>query len=319
VTIKKAKVLITGGAGFIGTHLADWLRRDNQVTLFDNFRRNALQYAPELRDDPNVSLLTGDVLNVPDVISASRGQDIIIHLAAIAGVSSYYSQALLTLRVNVLGTVNMLEAASAAGVQQFIDFSTSEVYGADALWVTEDSPHGIGPVTDPRWVYATSKLASEHFTLRFAEAQGFRAVIVRPFNVFGPRQIGEGAISNFCRAVRDGEPLKIYGEGSAIRAWCYVSDMVRAVDAILDRPEAAGQVFNIGNPRNVDTTYGLAKRVANLNGGCPLEYIASERAEVRSRVPDISKARRVLGYEPEVDLDEGLRRTMAWFTEGGIA
>jgi nucleoside-diphosphate-sugar epimerase len=310
------RILITGGAGFIGTHLAESLCDAEAIVLFDNFRRDSLRSAPHLRDNPRLRLITGDVLDPAAVQQAVEGVDTIIHLAAIAGVNSYYQESLKTLQVNILGTVNLLEAAARNGVKHFIDFSTSEVFGSDAMWVTEESPHGIGPVSDRRWVYATSKLATEHFTLRFGEQYGFAATCVRPFNIYGPRQTGEGAIGNFCRAALAGQPLTIYGDGTPIRAWCYVSDMVDAVGAILRSPDrAAGQTFNIGNPREVETTLGLARLVARLIPGATLQTKHIDRAEVRARVPSIEKARSILGFEPKVDLEEGLTRTIEWFRQ----
>ena len=311
-----SRILITGGAGFIGTHLAERLSPRFEIVLFDNFRRDSLSSVPALKAHPNVTALAGDVLDPAALEQATRGADVIIHLAAIAGVTSYYQESLRTLQVNVLGTVNLLEAGVRAGVKHFIDFSTSEVFGSDAMWVTEESPHGIGPVSDRRWVYATSKLASEHFTLRFGEQHGFSATCVRPFNIYGPRQTGEGAISNFCQAALAGEPLTVYNDGTPLRAWCFVSDMVDAVEKIIADPEAtAGQSFNIGNPREVETTLGLARRVARFFPGASIRHRHVERAEVRARVPSIEKARRVLGYEPKVDLEKGLTRTIGWLRE----
>jgi UDP-glucose 4-epimerase len=246
-----------------------------------------------------------------------RGVDTVIHLAAIAGVSSYYNESLLTLRVNIFGTVNVLEATVKNRVKRFIHFSTSEVFGPDALWVQETSPLGIGPVSDRRWVYATSKLAGEHFALRYAEEHHFGATVVRPFNIYGPRQSGEGAIGNFCRAAIAGQPLTVYGEGSAIRAWCYVSDLVDGVASILHTPDSAGQVFNLGNPREVETTLGLARRIAALVPGSTIRMQAIERAEVRARVPSIDRARKMLAFEPKVDLKQGLQATLEWFRQGG--
>src|SRR5579859_820969 len=257
------RILITGGAGFIGTHLAERLCDENEVVLLDNFRRDSLQAIPSLRE--RVKVVTADVLDPSSLNAAVEGAHIVLHLAAIAGVSSYYSESLKTLQVNVLGTVNLLEAAARNQVQQFVHFSTSEVFGPDAMFVDEDSGFRIGPVSDRRWVYATSKLAGEQFALRSGEQHGFAATCVRPFNIYGPRQTGEGAISNFCRAALDGKPLTVYGDGSPIRAWCYVSDMVDAVEAILKAPDvSAGQTFNIGNPREIETTLGLARLVTRL-------------------------------------------------------
>ncbi len=304
------KTLITGGAGFIGTHVAQRLVEGSEVRLLDNFRRNSLASVPSLRDDPRVEVVDVDILDVDSVAKAMDEVDVVIHLAAIAGVSSYYSESLRTLQVNILGTNTVLEQAARAGVRKFVHFSTSEVFGPDALWTSEESGFRIGPVSDRRWVYATSKLAGEQLTLRYGEEHGFDASVIRPFNVYGPRQTGEGAIANFCSAALEGRPLKIYGDGTPIRSWCHVADMVDAVEAVLTTPEAAGETFNIGNPAETETTLGLARRVQALVPGSTLEFEHVDRAEVRARVPDISKARAVLGFEPQVDLASGLAETL---------
>ncbi len=317
MTRRRGAMLITGGAGFIGTHLAERFCGGQTVVLFDNFRRDSLAFAPQLREHPNVRVVAGDVLDVDAIRRAMEGVDTVLHLAAIAGVSSYYEEPLRTLQVNILGTVNVLDEAVRAGVRRVIYFSTSEVFGPEALWVQEESEHRLGPVSDKRWVYATSKLAGEHLVLRSAERYGFAASVIRPFNIYGPRQMGEGAISNFCKAAVSGEPLTVYGDGSAQRAWCYVSDLVDAVEGALCAPAAAGQSFNIGNPGGLETTLGLAQRISRLASQATVRFQATQRAEVRVRAPVIDRARAVFGFEPKVDLDEGLRRTLDWFRQRG--
>lgn len=304
------RILITGGAGFIGSHLAEALVKKARLVLFDNLRRDSLSGVPALRSHPGIRLVQGDVLDRRALTRAASGVETVFHLAAIAGVSSYYSEPLKTLQVNLLGTVNALEAAVASGVKRFVYLSTSEIYGPDALWVDEGGFGRIGPATERRWCYATSKLASEQFVLRYGEAHGIATAILRPFNIYGPRQTGEGAISNFCSAAAGGRPMTVYGDGAALRAWCYVSDFVAAAQAVLSR-RAAGEIFNIGNPREVETTLGLARRIARMTGA-PIRFKAMKRAEVRGRVPCIDKARRLLGFAPKVDLEEGLRRTLEW-------
>lgn len=310
---KMRRVLITGGAGFIGTHLAERLAPRCEVVLLDNLRRDSLRLVPSLAQQESIRILKGDILDSALLEQAVDGVDTVIHLAAIAGVSSYYDEPLRTLEVNVLGTVRLLEAAARRGIRQFIHFSTSEVYGADALWASETSVLGIGPVSDLRWVYATSKLTGEQFVLRSAEKHRFAATVVRPFNIYGPRQTGEGAISNFCRAVAAGEPVTVYGDGSPIRAWCYVSDLVDAVDLLLTSEAGAGEVYNVGNPAEVETTLGLARRVAALAPGTPILFQEAARSEVRARIPSIEKAKLALGFEPKIDLEQGLRATLDWF------
>lgn len=307
-----SKILITGGAGFIGTHLAERFVGKHEVILVDSFRRDSLAYVNELKD--KVTVVSADILTPNSLSEHLKGVDTVIHLAAIAGVSSYYNEPLRTLKTNVLGTVNVLEQVAAAKIKHFIYFSTSEVHGSDAMWVDETCSAGIGPVSDKRWVYATSKLAGENFVLRYGEEFGFRANIVRPFNIYGPRQVGEGAISNFCRAAARGEALKVYGDGSAIRAWCYVEDIVDAVESLMNSTEIKGEIFNIGNPREVETTLGLARRVASIAGN-KIEREAEVHSEVRGRIPKIDKARSTLKYEPKVSLEEGLKKTITWFKE----
>jgi nucleoside-diphosphate-sugar epimerase len=313
------KILITGGAGFIGTHLAERFCPEARVVLLDNFRRNSLAAAPGLARDAHVEVRNGDVLDRASLTAAMRGTDTVCHLAAIAGVSSYYEEPLTTLRVNVLGTANVIEAAVAEGVRRIVYFSTSEVFGPDATDVTEESPCAIGAPSDRRWVYATSKLAGEHWVLRAGEVHGIAASVVRPFNVYGPRQMGEGAIRNFLAAAVRGAPLTVYGDGSAVRAWCYVGDLVDAVVAMLESSAAAGQVFNVGNPGAVETTLGLARRIARLVPDADIRFERGDRAEVRSRIPGVDKARQRLGWAPKVDLDEGLRRTLAWTRQSEAA
>lgn len=308
------KILITGGSGFIGTHLAERLAQDFDVVLFDNGRRDSLALAPELRNHPRVKFIAGDVLKADSVRGAfDDGVDTVVHLAAIAGVSSYYNETLRTLQVNMLGTVNVLEEAARRKINHLVYFSSSEIFGTDALWVSEDQPCGIGPSSDRRWVYATSKLASEHLCLRYAETYDFFASVVRPFNIYGPRQLGEGAISNFCRAAIEGKPITVFGDGSPIRAWCYVSDIVDAVCRILDRPQSAATVFNIGNPREVETTLGLARRIVRHAPQSEIQMKTIDRAEVRARVPVIDRAREILGFSPQIDLDRGISQTLDWF------
>lgn len=307
------KVLITGGAGFIGTHLAERLSQSAEVTLLDSFRRDSLSLAPHLKANPGVTVVPGDIKDADTIGGAFAGVDTVIHLAAIAGVSSYYAEPLITLQTNILGTVNVLEAAVQSGAGRFVYFSTSEVFGPDALWVKETDSFNIGSVMDARWVYAASKVAGENFAFRYAEKHGFECTVVRPFNVYGPRQVGEGAISNFCRAVVDGEPMKVYGDGSALRAWCFVSDVVDAVMAVLSSTSSSPRVYNIGNPRELVTTLALARRLAELNPGARLIVVPEGHSEVRSRAPVIDKARTELGFEPKVSLDDGLKLTLDWF------
>jgi UDP-glucose 4-epimerase len=311
------RVLITGGAGFIGTTLARELVDRNTVVAFDNLHRDALA-ATALSDHENFRLVPGDVLDANAVREAAQGATHIVHCAAIAGVDTVLESPVRTMRVNVIGTYNVLEAALATGatLERFVDFSTSEVFGTHAFRVQEGQVSTIGSVGEARWTYAVSKLAGEHMAHAYHDELGLPTVTVHPFNVYGPGQIGGGAIRAFIETVLRGNELTIHGDGSQIRAWCYVTDMVSGVLACLVRPEAVGQAFNIGNPRSAVTIYDLAQRIKRLmryDGEIvfqPLHY-----ADVELRIPNVEKARELLGWEPQVELDDGLEKTIAWYRE----
>jgi nucleoside-diphosphate-sugar epimerase len=307
----RQRYVITGGAGFIGSHLAEQLANQADVVLFDNLRRNSLRFT-ELPDRAEVQFIEGDIRDRASVARVVENADAVFHLAAIAGVSSYYAEPEATLRVNIEGTSAVVDAVVAAGVPRLVYVSTSEVYGPYAREVDEESPCAIGPPSDPRWVYATSKLAGEHLVLRGGESHGFAATVLRPFNVYGPRQTGEGAVRNFCAAAAAGVPLDVYGDGSAVRAWCYVDDFVAAAVSTLTVPAAASQIFNVGNPDAATDTNDLAELVVSLVPGATVRYGNVSRAEVFYRIPVIEKARKILAFEPRVGLAEGLRRTIEW-------
>jgi UDP-glucose 4-epimerase len=313
----RPRYVITGGAGFIGSHLAERLVNQGDVVLFDNLRRNSLRFT-DLAGNPAVQFVEGDIRDRPLVARLVKGADAVFHLAAIAGVSSYYAEPEATLRVNIEGTAAVVDAVVAAEIPRLVYLSTSEVYGPDAHDAHEESPCAIGPPSDRRWVYATSKLAGEHLVLRAGESHGFAATVLRPFNVYGPRQTGEGAIRNFCVAAVSGVPLEVYGDGSAVRAWCYVEDFVAAAVKTLTSRPAAGQVFNIGNPDAAVDTNGLANLIASIVPGAKVQPGNVNRVEVAYRTPVVEKARRILAFEPRIGLGEGLRRTIEW-TKSQIA
>jgi UDP-glucose 4-epimerase len=309
------RIVITGGAGFIGTTLARQLVDSNEIVAIDNLHRDTLS-GTDLGDHPNFSFHHGDVLDAPLVAELVRGATHVVHCAAIAGVETVLESPVRTMRVNVIGTYNVLEAAvqTLDTLERFVDFSTSEVFGTHAYNVTEGAVSTIGSVGEARWTYAVSKLAGEHMAHAYHDERGLPAVTVHPFNVYGPRQVGGGAIRAFIEAALAGDDLTVRGDGSQIRAWCYVDDMVAGVLACLQRPEAVGQAFNIGNPRSSVTIYELALRVKRLTG-CPGEIVFAPLGytDVELRIPNVKKARELLGWEPRIELDDGLARTIAWY------
>lgn len=305
-------IVITGGGGFIGSHLAERLCDSWRVVILDNFLRDSLRFIPELSGHPNVRLVKADILDASAVREAVEGADVVVHAAAIAGVSSYYSQPLTTLQVNIMGGANVLDAVAACGVKRYIGFSTSEVYGPDAFDAREEQGFRVGPVSDSRWTYAVSKIASENLALASARQHGFTAHMIRPFNIYGPRQTGEGCIANFLRAAVSGQAMTVHGDGSSIRSWCHVDDCVDALVTLIGREDIPSGSFNIGNPRETYSTLGLARLVRDVAGSAsPIVHEHIERTDVRVRVPNIERARTAFGFEPKVDLPTGLAQSLA--------
>jgi UDP-glucose 4-epimerase len=315
MALEGKRVLVTGGAGFIGTTLARELVDRNEIVAVDNLHRDALSQT-ELADHPNFTLHQGDVLDADLIRELAQGATHIVHCAGIAGVDTVLQSPVRTMRVNVIGTYNVLEAgvATADTLERLVDFSTSEVFGSQAFRVAETSATVTGSVGEARWTYAVSKLAGEHMSHAYHAELGLPTTSVRPFNVFGPGQIGGGAIRAFIEAALAGEDLTIHGDGSQIRAWCYVEDMVRGTLLALEHPNAVGESFNIGNARSAVTIYDLAQRIKRLTG-CPGEIVFRplHYTDVELRIPNVDKARDLLGFEAGVELDEGLARTVAWY------
>jgi len=258
------------------------------------------------------------VLDADFLADVVRGATHLVHAAAIAGVDTVIESPVRTMRVNVLGTANALEAAVATQdtLERFVDFSTSEVFGQQAINVEEGHVTTTGSVGEARWTYAVSKLAGEHMTHAYHDELGVPTVTVRPFNVYGPGQIGGGAIRAFVEDALAGRDLTIHGDGSQVRAWCYIDDMVEALLLCLERPEAVGESFNVGNARSAVTILDLAERIKRLSG-CPGQIVFRplHYSDVEIRIPNVTKAGEQLGFEAKVDLDEGLARTIAWYRE----
>lgn len=312
--VRDARIVITGGAGFIGTSLATRLCAHNSVVLFDNMTRDALKATPLLAHE-NVELVRGDVLDKDGLAKVCKDADIIVHMASIAGVDSVMKQPVLTMQVSLKGTINVLEVAQESGrCKRLVDFSTSEVFGQYAYKVSEGDVTSLGAVGEARWTYAVSKLATEHLALSYYKQFGLPTVSIRPFNIYGPGQVGEGAVHHFImRAIR-GEPLTVHGDGSQIRSWCFIDDIVDGVLTTLERGSAIGHAFNIGNPRSTLTIYHLAAQIIRLaNSKSELLFQPIDRTDVELRIPNIDKAKELLGFSPKVNLDEGLLRTIEWY------
>lgn len=308
--IEGKSIFVTGGAGFIGSTLVGRLVERNQVTVFDNMSRDRLSLQPYAVDE-NLTIVKGDVLDYAHVAAAMSGADIVVHCAAIAGIDTVIRSPVTTMRVNMLGSANVLEAAAqVGGLERIVCFSTSEVFGQQAFNSAESDKTVMGEVGEARWTYAVSKLAEEHLAIAYHSEQDLPVTILRPFNVYGPGQVGEGAMKTFVQhALRD-EPIEIHGDGTQIRAWCYVDDMIAGTLAAMERPEAIGESFNIGNQRAVVTIYGLANTVIRvLESRSAVRFASRSYADVELRIPSVAKARTLLGFESQVDLEEGIVRT----------
>lgn len=316
--VKGKKIFITGGAGFIGTSLIKQLIADNEVIVYDNLSRNALKDSG-LWKHPNLKVIQGDILDY-EFLKKNLPQDLefFLHMAAIAGIDTVIKDPVKTMEVNMVGTYHVLKALRDLKlldkVERFVNFSTSEVFGINAFRVDEKAPANLQPVGEARWTYSVSKLAGEHLTYSYYKRYGLRAVIIRPFNVYGPGQVGEGAIHHFVvRAIKN-EPLIIHGEGDQIRSWCYIDDIVDGILLCLEKEEAVGEVFNIGNPKGTITVLALAEKIIQMAGSSSsIVHVPKTYVDVELRIPSIEKAKNLLGFEPKVDLNEGLKRTIEWY------
>lgn len=315
--IQYKRILLTGGAGFIGTKLCKELINDNQILIYDNLKRNSIKNT-DLLNKNNIRLVEGDILDfnhIKSVVDEFK-PNIIIHLAAVAGIDTVIKSPVTTMKVNMIGTFNLLEAAKDHKIDRFIDFSTSEVFGSYAYKVDEQHTTNLAPVGEARWTYSVSKLAGEHLAHSYYKEYGLPVVTVRPFNIYGEGQVGEGAIHQFViRAIKN-EEIQIHGDGDQIRSWCYVDDFVKGIMLCLEKEEAIGQSFNIGNTRGTVTISMLAdmiKRIANSQS--EIVYVPKNYVDVELRIPSIEKAKEILGYEPKYDLNKGLEKTIKWYRE----
>lgn len=308
--VEGKKIFITGGAGFIGSTLIGRLVENNTVVAFDNLSRDSLSQK-EYRNHPNLTLIEGDILDAEHLARSMDGADIVVHCAAVAGIDTVIKKPVDTMRVNMIGSANVLEAASKLSrCDRVVCFSTSEVFGQHAFRSTETDKTVVGQVGEARWTYAVSKLAEEHLAIAYYHQEGLPTSVVRPFNVYGGGQIGEGAIRIFIERAMSDRTIEIHGDGTQIRAWCYVDDMVDGVLLAMTHPKAVGESFNIGNQRAVTTIYGLASAVVRvLDSQSTIKFARRDYVDVELRIPAVEKAKELLGFEAKVDLDEGIQLT----------
>ncbi|NQW42605.1 MAG: NAD-dependent epimerase/dehydratase family protein [Bacteroidetes bacterium] len=307
-------IFITGGAGFIANTLIRNLIETNKIVVYDNFHRDTLS-GSGFSNHPNMKIVKGDVLDYQLMEDSMRGCNVVVHAAGIAGIDTVIKDPVKTMRVNMIGTANALEAAHQIGtIERFIDFSTSEVFGSMAFRSSETDQTVSGTTGEARWTYAVSKLAGEHLAHAYYSKYHLPVVTVRPFNVYGPGQTGEGAIQIFIKKALNNEDIYIDGDGNQIRAWCYVDDFVDCLFKCLDHPKAIGESFNIGNARAVITILGLAQTVCRvLNSKSKIIFRAALSADIALRIPSVDKANNILDFKAKIDLEEGILLTAEAF------
>lgn len=315
--IRNKTILITGGAGFIGSSLAERFARDNQLILLDRLFHNQPVAFTSLRKNPNVKIVEADILDGEGVLDCVREANIVIHAAAIVGVGRVCAYPRETLETNFGGTLRVLKASqNSSHLERFIYFSTSEVFGVNSFRVHEDTPAAVGPAAEARWSYAIAKLAGEHLVKAYHRQAGLPVVTVRPFNVFGPRRLGAHAILGFTLNALMGNPIEVHGDGSQIRSWCYIQDFCDAIVEMIARPRAIGEDFNIGNPSNTLTIFRLAQEVMQAVGrSVPIVFRQSSFPDIGIRVPSLDKAQQILGFQPEYDLHRSLALTTQWYQQ----
>jgi nucleoside-diphosphate-sugar epimerase len=304
------KVLVSGGAGFIGSHLCERLLREgHHVLCVDNLLTGAERNIAPLRANSRFEFLLHDVTQPLDV-----SVDAIFHLASPASPVGYWEHPFETIRVNSEGTMRLLETARRGGAR-FLMASTSEAYGDPQVHPqTEDYNGNVNPV-GPRACYDESKRLGETITAEFHRQYGLDARIVRIFNTYGPHsQLSDGRmIPNFITQALRNEPLTVHGDGQQTRSICYVDDLVDGLVRAMMTPEVAGEVFNLGNPRE-QTVLEWAQLIIQLcDSSSPVVYTEKRADDPERRQPNIAKAERVLGWRPLVEPEDGLRRTIEWF------
>jgi nucleoside-diphosphate-sugar epimerase len=307
------RAIVTGGAGFIGSHLcAALLERGEDVTCVDSLQTGSLRNIEGLMGQPGFTFLQHDVVQP----LANLAADVIYHLASPASVRDYLSMPLETLRVNSIGTLNMLELAERHNAA-FLFTSTSEIYGDPLVHPQPETYWGNVNPNGPRACYDESKRLGEAATFEYWRTRGVNARIVRIFNTYGPHSRPDDGriVPNFVIQALRREPITIYGDGSQTRSFCYVSDMVDGIIAAMMTPGTTGQVFNLGNPDEY-TVLRFAEVIAGqLGSDAGVVYQPLPVDDPTQRRPDITRARETLGWEPRVDLRTGIERTASWFRD----
>lgn len=302
------RILVTGGVGFLGAPLATALAgRGHEVVALDNRFRGS--------GSPEVEIVEADVRDAGAVRAAVAGSEVVVHLAAVQGTGNFYRIPDEVLDVNLRGVLEVAKACAGEGVRRLVFSSSSEVYGIPETFPTpESAPLGVPDPLNPRWSYGGSKIAGELVVANYARRRGFEFTILRYHNVYGPAMGWDHVIPQFIRRLEGSEEFTIQGDGEQARSFCYVDDAVAATVAAVEAPTAANEIVNVGNPEAECTINELAALLGRVAGkAIEPRHVPFEGEGTRRRVPDVTKARELLGFAPEVELDEGLRRTYEWY------
>lgn len=313
------KVLVTGGAGFIGSHLCEaLLDRGDEVWVIDDLSTGRYDNVRHLKANPFFHLTVGSILDVPTLTPMVDNADVVFHLAAVVGVQKIIEVPVDTIEINILGSHNVLNLAARYNKLCLLA-STSEVYGKSTRYpFREDHDSVYGPTTKSRWSYACSKAVDEFLALAYHSARGLPVIVARLFNTTGPRQTGRYGmvLPRFVDQALHGEPITVFGNGNQSRCFADVSDTVRGLLLLIEHPDAVGQVFNIGNPEEI-SIYNLAQEVKRLTESrSEIKLIPYDDAyqpgfeDMERRVPSIEKISRLVGYKPRVPLREIIQRVI---------
>jgi nucleoside-diphosphate-sugar epimerase len=316
------KVLITGGAGFIGFHVAKYLaEREYDITLCDNLFRGSVDYDLKmLIERENVKFVEIDLIKAENFKVLEKDYDYIYHLAAINGTKYFYEIPHEVLRVNILTLINLLDWLVNTDCKKMVWTSSSETYAGTMkisnlpIPTSEEVALTIEDVFNPRFSYAGSKILGELLCINYSRAFGFNVSIVRPHNIYGPRMGYEHVIPEFIkRIIRKEDPFKIYG-GNQSRAFCYIDDFVRGIKLVEESSKTNGEIINIGNDKEEIIITDLAQKMFDLFNFHPeLETLPAPKGSIDRRCPNISKAKRLTGYEPHINLESGLQKTYEWY------
>ena len=305
------KVLVTGGSGFIGSFLTkELVKRGIDVRVFDNYSRGTKKNLVGI----DVELINGDICNKEDVQKATTDIDTIFHFAAIQGTRNFYEKPDRVLKVNLEGTLNVAEAAANSDVNRLIFASSSEAYGIPLSFPTkEESPLMVPDIKNPRYSYGASKIAGESICLNYGKIYGINIGVIRYHNVYGPMMGYDHVIPQFITRILNNEKFTIQGDGGQTRCFCYVSDAVEGTILAASNQKIIGDIFNIGTQDEIKIIE-IAQHLLNISGSTQkIISVNPPKGETLRRIPDLTKATKILGYIPRISLIKGLKKTFNWY------